>query len=113
MPDWVDLLWAHTWSSYDAADRSWHGLFVHWFNLFEGCAWWTFGGLVLNRWLRRGASRWELAYAAAFFVFGLTDFLEAWSLASWLLWGKLANLIVLFRLRALAIARWYPGSRLY
>jgi hypothetical protein len=61
--------------------------------------------------LRR--SRLEILYALAFFTFGLTDFREAYVLRSWLVGVKLVNLIALIRLRAVAIKRWYPGSRLY
>jgi hypothetical protein len=43
----------------------------------------------------------------------LTDFREAYVLQSWLVWVKLANLVALIRLRAMAIRRWHPGSRLY
>ena len=72
-----------------------------------------FGGLVLARYLRWRRSSIEAGYALAFVSFGLTDFVEAYALSSWLIWVKLANLIVLARLRAIVIRLYYPTSRLY
>jgi flagellar biogenesis protein FliO len=43
----------------------------------------------------------------------ITDFIEAFSLTSWLLWIKLLILIALWRLRKLVRQRWYPTSRLH
>ena len=54
-----------------------------------------------------------VAYAAAFFTFGLTDFREAHTLQSWLIWLKVANLAILLWLRATIIGRYYPSSKLY
>src|SRR5262245_11750471 len=113
MPDLADLLWTHTWWAWIPGDRAWNSLFVHWFNLFEGAAWWTLAGLVLGRYRRHRHSPLELAYSAAFLTFGLTDFYEAFALTSWLLWVKLANLIALLRLRKTVMRRWYPVSRVY
>jgi hypothetical protein len=113
MESWRELLFERTWWTWNAADKSFHSVFIHWFNLFEGCAWVCFAGLVLNRFARHRKSRVELAYATAFLVFGLTDFLEAHALSSWLLWVKLVNLLLLWRLRSLVMKRWYPQSRVY
>ena len=65
------------------------------------------------RYAKRRHSVLELAYALAFFTFGLTDFQEAQALTSWLIWLKLLNLIVLLRLRAVVIKRYYPLCKLY
>jgi hypothetical protein len=69
--------------------------------------------LALRRYLIQRRSLLELAYAAAFFTFGLTDFREAYELASWLVWLKLLNLIVLIQLRTVVMKRCYPASKLF
>jgi len=111
--DWLDLLFTHTWWSWAGGDRSWHSIAVHVFNLIEGLVWWIFSALVIVRHLRFRKSRAELAYSAAFLAFGVTDFIEAYALTSWLIWIKLVNLVVLWRLRAVSLKKWYPGSRLF
>lgn len=112
-PGWLDLLLFRVWWRYDPGDTPSVYIPYHAFNLFEGCAWIVFAVLVLRRCLRHARSRLELAYAVAFFTFGLTDFREAYVLSSWLVWVKLANLIVLLKLRFEVIRRFYPGSTLY
>jgi hypothetical protein len=84
-----------------------------WFNLFEAAAWFVFAGLVVARWRMHRHSRLELAYAAAFAVFGLTDVAEAWQQSLPLLALKGLVLAALLWLRAVVRARWYPSSRLY
>lgn len=111
--EWLDWLFFKTWWRYDPRDTPWVAIPYHAFNLFEGCAWVVFAGLVLRRCWRNQRSRLEAGYAVAFCRFGLTDFCEAYALSSWLLWAKLVNLIVLLKLRAEVIRRYYPGSRLY
>jgi hypothetical protein len=110
-----DLLWSRTWWRYRPSSPTDFPMpyYVHAFNLFEGTAWVVFGVLVLARFLRWRRSAIEVGYAVAFFCFGLTDFVEAYALSSWLIWVKLANLIVLAWLRAIVIRRYYPTSRLY
>jgi hypothetical protein len=108
-----DLLWNRTWWRYGPRDPSGFSEPYHAFNLFEGVAWEVFAVLVLVRCMRKGRSLLEFWYVLAFFTFGLTDFREAYALSSWLVWVKLANLIVLARLRALVIRRLYPTSTLY
>src|SRR6185436_6584091 len=71
MAEIFDILVTRTWWSWVPGDRSWHSLSVHWFNLFEGAAWWSFGTLVFRRFLRNRKSRLEPVYAAAFFAFGV------------------------------------------
>jgi hypothetical protein len=51
--------------------------------------------------------------AVAFLTFGLTDFREAYELASWLVWIKLLNLIALYLLRRIVMKRYYPASKLF
>jgi hypothetical protein len=75
--------------------------------------WVVLACLVLARHLRHRHSRLEWAYAVAFFTFGLTDFYEAYTLTSWLIWLKLANLILLAWLRATVIRTFYPQSKLW
>ena len=109
----LDLLLFRTWWTPGAGGVPWIDRSYQAFNLFEGVAWLILSALVLARYLRHRHSRLELAYALAFFTFGLTDFREAFSLQSWLIWAKLANLLALFRLRQIVIRRHYPASRLY
>jgi hypothetical protein len=108
-----EILFLETWWAYDSSDRSAHSVLVHWFNLFEGCAWVVFAALVLFRYLRFHRSRIEVVYAVTYVLFGLTDFREAYSLQSWLLWLKLVILIALFWLRRSVMRRFYPASRIY
>jgi hypothetical protein len=111
--DWMELLFRHTWWTWTDGDRSWHSIAVHTFNLIEGLAWCVFSVLVLRRHICTRKSRTELLYSLAFLTFGATDFIEAYSLTSWLIWIKLMNLVVLWRLRAMSLRKWHPGSRLY
>jgi hypothetical protein len=104
-----DLLVTHTWWRYNSSD--WFHQAYHWFNLVEGLIWLGFAAFVLGRFTRRRRSWLEVAYAAAFFAFGLTDFREAWCLQSWLILFKGANLLVLLWLRHEVIRLWYPSSR--
>ncbi len=109
----ADYLVFHTWWTYNSIGDPWIEVPYHAFNLFEGAAWLTISALVLRRFLRYRHSKIEIAYALAFFTFGLTDFREAYVLQSWLIWLKIANLLLLFWLRALVIKRHYPESKLY
>lgn len=113
VPAWVDLLFLRSWWRYRPRETPWVSIPYHAFNLFEGAAWLVFAGLVLRRSLRGRRAPIEAAYALAFLTFGLTDFREAYALDSWLIWVKLVNLIVLLRLRAVVIARYYRESKLY
>ena len=114
LPAIADYLWWHTWWTYRRPNGvSWVEVPYHAFNLIEGTIWILLAGLVAGRYLRRRHSRWELAYALAFFTFGGTDFLEAQALTSWLLWLKGVNLVVLLRLRSIVLRRFYPTSQLY
>src|SRR5258708_37581052 len=108
-----EILFLNTWWAYDSRDRSAHSIFVHWFNLFEGCAWLILAALVLRRHRHFRRSRVEIVYAVTFVLFGLTDFREAYSLQSWLLWLKLFILVALFCLRRSVMRRFYPTSRIY
>jgi hypothetical protein len=106
-----DTLFAKTWWSYPASHRGILEAYYHWFNLAEGCAWLGCAAYVAWRYLRHRHSPLEVSYACAFVLFGCTDFWEAHQLTSWLLWLKLANLIVLFRLSWLVKKRFYPMAK--
>lgn len=108
-----ELLIHHRWWTYSHRSATWIEHAMHGFNLFEGAAWTVFAALVLARWARYRRSRVEPVYALAFLAFGLTDFREAYSLDSWLIAIKLANLVTLFALRRYVIRNCYPGSRSY
>lgn len=113
MPPIAELLFVRNWWSWNDQDPSWHSVVVHWFNLFEGCVWCVFAALVYFRYRKHRHSSLELVYAAAFLLFGATDFVEAFSLTSWLMWIKLVTLIALWRLRTIVRRQWYPTSRLH
>ena len=109
-------LWFETWWSWQPTPNvppSFQDLACHYFNLFEATAWFVFAVLVVRRWMRLRRSWLEPVYSLAFALFGLSDLVEAWSLTSWLLWWKLANLLVLFRLRRIVMRRYYPELRLF
>lgn len=109
----LDLLVWRTWWTYPTGRREWFDSPYHFFNLFEGTVWVILSILVLARCVRSRRSLMEVAYALAFFSFGLTDFREAYALNTWLIWVKAANLLALIGLRAVVIKRYYPASRLY
>jgi hypothetical protein len=109
----ADYLLTRTWWTYRGEHPTGIESVLHTFNLFEGVAWIFFSGLVLRRYLMHRNSAIELVYAIAFFTFGLTDFREAYALQSWLIWLKAANLLILLRLRAIVIRRYYPESTLF
>ncbi len=102
-----------SWWTYRGGVEPWFDVPYHAFNLLEGSAWVVLAALVLRRYLRFCRSRMELGYAVAFFTFGLTDFWEAYAIGLGLVCIKLANLVLLLRLRFLVIHRYYPGSRWY
>ena len=109
----ADLLWFNVWWKFPAPGDPWFSVPYHFFNLFEGLCWAFLACLVLRRYVIHRRSPIELAYGAAFLAFGVTDFREAYELASWLVWIKLLNLIVLFLLRRIVIERYYPASTLF
>ena len=112
--DWLDLLWWHTWWEYDRSGSISDLVWQHGFNLFEGVSWFAFGTLVIRRHLRhRKSKRLELSYAVAFFLFGISDFIQAYLLTSWLLVWKLLNLITLLVLRKFTIKKHYPASKVF
>ncbi|HEY3965743.1 MAG TPA: hypothetical protein VGM05_14390 [Planctomycetaceae bacterium] len=109
----LEFLFTETWWRYDPLEQSAHSIFTHWFNLFEGVAWCVFAVLVLRRYWKFRRSSIEIVYAAAFLLFGLTDFREAFCVQSWLLWIKLVILVALFCLRRVVMRRFYPESKVY
>lgn len=109
----LDLLFFRTWWSYRRGMLPWFDAPYRAFNLLEGAAWIALAALVLRRYWIHRRSAVEIAYAAAFVAFGLTDFRESYALESWLLWVKGANLAVLLWLRSIVIGRHYPESKLY
>jgi len=106
-------LFLRTWWTYQPASSDWIETPYHAFNLFEGTVWVLIAALVLARFLRLRHSSVEVVYALAFLTFGLSDFREAYSLTSWLIWLKAANLALLLWLRSLVITRYYPRNKLY
>lgn len=109
----VDILWFRAWWRYPQPTDPWFSIPYHIFNLFEGVCWVWFACLVFGRYWKFRHSKIEIVYSLAFFTFGLTDFREAYVLQSWLVWAKLANLIVLVVLRSIVMERYYPDRKLF
>lgn len=101
-----------TWWTFHAGDAGF-GFVYSWFNVVEGCLWCLFAVLVLRRYLKHCRSTIELFYALAFLTFGLSDFLESFSLTSWLIIAKGINLAILLWLRRYVLWRCYPQQRMY
>lgn len=112
MPNAFHFLITRVWWRYDPK-ADWFAQPYHWMNLVEGCVWLVLSALVLTRYARHRHSRIELLYGLAFLTFGLSDFREAYSLQSWLILFKGANLAALLYLRWIVIRRHYPQSRTY
>lgn len=108
---WSEIWWK--WNRPSSEPLTMSDLACHYFNLIEATAWFTFAVLVIWRWLRFRKSWLEVAYAAAFVMFGVSDAIESQVLTSWLLWWKAFNLLILFRLRSLILRRFYPDRRLF
>jgi hypothetical protein len=102
-----------SWWRYAATESSTFSASYHWFNLAEGIAWCVIAALVLCRYFKERKSSLEVAYATAFLTFGLSDFVEAWRLTTWLILAKGANLMALFLLRRIILRRHYPESKTF
>lgn len=116
MIELVDWLWQHTWWSYAGSEDPLHANIYRGINIVEGLFWVGFAVAVLVRSFRQPAKKrggLEWAYAAAFLCFAITDFREAIALQSWLIWVKLANLIVLLWLRRRVMKTLYPDSKVF
>lgn len=112
MSSLLELLTTRTWWANDPQALGYAQPY-HAFNLFEGCAWLVLAALVLVRYLRHRKSSLELAYGAAFVTFGLSDFVEAYHVTSWLILAKGVNLVALLYLRHIVLSRFYPESKTY
>ncbi len=102
-----------SWWTYSAAEVDLFSTVYHFFNLAEGAAWCLLATLVLKRSFQHARSPLEVAYAAAFAVFGASDFREAYVLETWLILAKGVNLVCLALLRGYVIRRFYPESKTY
>lgn len=111
MPDWINLLFTHTWWSWPRDAAMPYSFVYRGFNLAEGVAWTVCAGIVLRRFLVHRHSGFEVLYAAAFLMFGMTDFVEVSRQTSWLIWLKGINLLVLLAVRRHVRKRYYPESR--
>ena len=109
LPQWL----AQSWWRYSSDEPFGFSEIYHWFNIAEGTAWCLIAGLVVRRFLRRRKSGLEIAYAATFVTFGLSDFVEARALTTALIVAKGANLVLLLFLRRRLLRRHYPASKIY
>ncbi|HET6879165.1 MAG TPA: hypothetical protein VFI31_03355 [Pirellulales bacterium] len=106
-------LLTHSWWRHTAGEAFGFSPVYHWFNLAEGVAWCLVAGLVVRRFARQRKSKLEIIYALAFLTFGVSDFVEAQALTTWLILAKGLNLAVLFALRRHLLRRHYPASKTY
>lgn len=104
---------SHSWWRYSPSEPFGYSHFYHWFNVAEGTAWCVIGALAARRFQKRRKSRWELVYVAAYISFGVTDFVEARALTTWLILFKGANLLLLFYLRSYLLRRHYAESKTF
>ncbi len=100
------------WWTWDPRSAGIGDVAYRWFNLAEGAAWFVFGLAVLLRWSRYRNSSLEIAYAAAFVMFGLTDVREAWEQSLLLFALKGFVLAILLSLRRVIRRRYYAEGRL-
>ena len=110
MEELYHFLFVKTWWRYEPTG-DWAGQLYHWFNLLEGVAWIVIAALVLRRYFRHRHSLLEPLYALAFLTFGLSDFVEAYQLTTWLIFGKGLILFTILGLRHYLLRRYYPESR--
>jgi len=103
-------LWETPWWVYEPATVTALGLAYRCFNLIEGLFWVGFAALVAKRWWHARQSWLEVAYALAFFVFGLTDFREAYVQSAPLVLAKGIVLALLWWLRRTILQRYYPNA---
>lgn len=109
----LDILFLRVWWDYRTAADPLFADIYHYGNLLEGSAWLAMGVMVFVRYLRQRRSWIEIAYAAAFVAFGLSDFREAYRLESWLVLAKGINLVTLLCLRRRIVTDYYPSARLF
>ncbi len=108
-----DSIWTDPWWVYDPDSVGVWGEIYRSFNLFEGIAWVVFAILVTRRYFQRGKTRWEIVYAVAFLLFGLTDFREAYVQSAPLVLVKGVILVILLQLRRYVIQTYSPTNYWY
>ena len=112
MPHGLSSLLSEPWWTWDAGRAGIGDMAYRWFNLAEAAAWFAFRVAVFRRWARHRHSPLEIAYAATFILFGLTDVREAWQQSARLFALKGLILTALLTLRRIVIRRYYADSRL-
>jgi len=85
--------------------------FYHWFNIVEGTIWCLIGLFVFRRYLENQHCLSEVAYGVGFFLFGISDFVEAQGLYTWLILYKALNIIALLGLRRHLLRRHYTEAK--
>ena len=81
-------------------------------NLLEACAWFAVAVWVIYRHVKQGGGAWNFAYAAAFFVFGLSDVMESQIVPIWLIAVKGIIFCTILWIRWEVLRRYYPGRKL-
>lgn len=110
MSEFLEALWREPWWTFEPETAGFWGQLYRGFNIFEGTVWIVFALIVSWRYLRRGQSSWEIVYAIAFILFGLTDFREAAVQSAPLVLVKGIILILLLRLRHFVIKNCYTDA---
>jgi len=80
------------------------------FNFIEAILWFGIAIYVLLRYIRNKKTGYELLYVLSFFVFGVTDIIEAWGMTLCLLLLKGVCLLAIFQGRKLVITK-YPSKK--
>jgi hypothetical protein len=75
--------------------------------------WIALAALVAARFVRYRRSPIELMYAASYFTFGVTDFIESQLVPTWLIALKAINLAAILTLRRFVLKHYYPASRTF
>lgn len=110
MNDFLQALWSNPWWTFQSDSAGFWSYLYRSFNLIEGIFWVAFAAIVLRRYLLHRKSLWEVIYAVVFFIFGLTDFVEANEMSAPLLVAKAVILVALFTLRHHVHRRYYPAA---
>ena len=98
-------LWVANWSDPFAAGYAT-------LNLVEALFWLGIAAWVFARHCRGRGGRWEVAYALAFVLFGLSDVAESFAVPPALIAAKGLILAGIITLRSVVVRRYYPGQRM-
>lgn len=110
MQDFLTKTWADPWWTFQPESASVWSYLYRGFNITEGFFWIGFAIVVMLRFFRNRKSNLEVLYAIVFFIFGLTDFVEAYEMSAPLLLAKAVIVVALFTLRSFVHQKFYPTA---